>query len=153
MSDEKKNPDADKDFEKYVYFVSKAKNYGTIMEPRVEETLANGERKVSKDDDGKPMVGLRIEFHNGMKRLEKTPENKGQIEFLRKKCKEESTLPEKRQQIKELHKLIKKIPETEVEKMRADDKAEIKRLKEKLGETTEPEKNEQPAKTDKKAPF
>lgn len=151
MNEEKKQENLEKfidvsmDFDKFAYFHSKAKNYSIIFIPRVEETLSTGERRIAKCDDdshehykkGELMSGVRIEFHNGMKRLEKTKENEKMIAFLREKCEEEKMVPLKRQQLKEIEKPIKRIPENEVNAMLADKDAEIERLKKKAGEPVE----------------
>jgi hypothetical protein len=138
------------DFEKYVYFSSKAKNYGIIMEPRVEDTLSTGERRVAKGDDGKLMEGIRIEFHNGMKRIEKTKENAAIIKFLRDKCEKEKGVPLNRQQLKEITKPIKMIPEDEVNKKLKEKDEEIARLSSK---NKVEEKGNGKAEKDKNVPF
>lgn len=119
----------EKDYEKYAYFVSKAKNYSVIFKPMVEEVLADGSRRIAKDEKGKEMVGLRIEFDNRMKRIEKTEENMPMIEFLRKKCEGEAGEDPKRQQIKEEHKPIKMVKEEEMKVKLAEKDEEIKKLK------------------------
>jgi len=129
MTNENENLHSDKDFDKYVYFASKAKNYTIIYKPMVEELLATGERRVAKDDDGKLMSGVRIEFHNGMKRFEKSPENEAIIEFVRAKCKGEENEPESRRMLKEITKPIKKISEDVVREMMSEKDAEIERLR------------------------
>lgn len=125
----------DKNYEKYAYFVSKARNYSVIFKPCVEEVLADGSRRIAKDDDGKEMVGLRIEFDNYGKRIEKTKENMPMIEFLRAKCKGEDVEDPKRQQIKEKHKPIKMVKEDEMNAKLAEKDEEIKKLKESMTST------------------
>ena len=125
---------ADKDFEKYAYFVSKAKNYSVIMEPRVEDLLSTGERRVARDENGKEMAGLRIEFHNGMKRVEKTKENEKLIAFLREKCEKEKLQPDKDRQLVEVLRPEKVYKETEVKDLISEKDKEIERLKKMAGE-------------------
>lgn len=135
------------DFDKFAYFSSKGKNYAIIFKPRVEEVLASGERRVAKDDDGNLMNGVRIEFHNGMKRIEKTKENMPMIEFLREKCEKEKSVPLNRQQLKEIVKPVKKISEDKVKAMLAEKDAEIAKLK---GEKKEEIKKEETQKEETK---
>jgi len=127
MTEEKKEslPD-NKDYDKFAYFVSRAINYSVIFRPKVQELLATGEWRTAKDDDGNLMEGYRIEFHNGKLAYEKNELNKSLIEFLRLKIFAERDLPEKRKVIKEETKPIKKIPEDEVQKMLAEQEAELK---------------------------
>jgi len=120
------------DFDKYAYFKSKAKNYCVIVKERVEEITASGDKRVSKDDNGKEMVGLRIEFHNHQKRIERTKENEGIIKFLENKCKEEKTLQKEKRQITQVFKPIKMIPETEIKGIVSEKDAKIKELEEAL---------------------
>ncbi len=127
----------DKDYKKYAYFTSKASNYSVIFKPQVEEILADGSRRIAKGDDGKEMVGLRIEFRNGMLRYEKTEENMPMIKFLRTKCENENKEPANRQQLKEITKPIKMVKEEEMKTKLAEKDEEIKKLK----EQTEPEEN------------
>lgn len=151
MSEEKK-PDlhSGKDFDKYAYFESKAKNYGIIYEPRLEEVMASGDKRVAKDDDGKKMEGIRIEFHNHLKRFDRTKENEKIIKWLEKKCEEELKMPLRSQQLKQIFKPVKMIPETEVKAKFDEQDAEIARLKKELGK--EPaQKTPAPAEEEKKS--
>lgn len=140
---------ASMDFDKYAYFHSKAKNYSIVFLPRIEEVLSTGERRVARCDDdshphykkGEQMAGYRVEFHNFMHRVEINPEdaklksfNTNLIAFLREKCEDEKLAPLNRQQLKEIEKPIRRIPENEVEAMLAEKDAEIARLKEMAGE-------------------
>ena len=118
------------DFERYAYFSSKAKNFSIIYKARVEELLSTGEKRVAKDDNGKEMVGERIEFHNGIKRLEKTKENEAKIKFLRDKCEKEKTMPLRSQQLKEIIKPERVYTESETMEMLKKKDEEIKKLKE-----------------------
>jgi len=117
------------DFKKYVYFSSKAKNFSIIYKPRVEELLSTGEKRVAKDDKGKEMIGERIEFHNGMKRLALTKENEGRIAFLREKCESEKLIPLRSQQIKEIVKPERTYTEAETKALLAEKDKELEELK------------------------
>lgn len=75
--------DNQKDFDRYVYFVSKAKNYAVCYKPEIKEVDMYGQQK-------KLQAPVRIEFYNGMKKLEKTKENMPFIEFLRERIKAEN---------------------------------------------------------------
>ncbi len=130
-----------RDYDKYVYFASKAQNYTLLWKPRVEEKLATGERRVAKDEKGNEMGGFRIEFTNRMLRLEKSKENEKKIEFIRARCeadkwfdypKKTSLMPESRRMLKEVTKPIVKIPEDEVKKMMSGKDEKIKELEAKL---------------------
>ena len=134
MTEEKKpEPHAGKDFEKYAYFESKAKNYGIIYEPRLEEPMASGEKRVATDDDGKKMEGIRVEFHNHFKRYERKKKNEGIIKWLEAKCKEELNMPLRFQQIKQIFKPVKMIPETEIKAQLDEKDKEIENLRKELG--------------------
>ena len=134
------NKHDNKDFEKYAYFQAKAKNYGMVYKPRVEELTASGDRRVAKDDDGKQLTGIRVEFHNYEKRLERTSENKELISWLENKCKEELTMPLRFQQIKQIFKPEKIYKQVDVDKLVDDKDAEIARLKAEMGKTEPAEK-------------
>jgi hypothetical protein len=127
-----------RDYDKYAYFQSKARNYGVVYEPRVEEITASGDRRVAKDDDGKQMTGIRIEFHNFQKRIERTPENKKMIEWLEARCKKELTMPLRFQQISQIFKPEKIYKQAEVDEMMDDKDAEIARLKAEMGKDEAP---------------
>ena len=71
----------DKDFIKYSYFVSRAKNYAICYKP---------DRKKIVDGEVEFIPGLRVEFNNGMLRIEKTKENLPIIEFIRERIKKET---------------------------------------------------------------
>jgi len=121
------------DFDKYAYFKSKAKNYCVIVKERVEEITASGDKRVAKDDEGKQMVGLKIEFKNHQKRLERTKENAGIIKFLEDKCKvEKKGVGKGKRSIEQEFKPVRMIPETEIKGMMSDKDKKIKELEEKL---------------------
>lgn len=126
-----------KDFTKFAYFVSKAKNHTVIVKPQLEEIMANGEVKISRDENGKEMMRVVVEFHNGMIKFEYEPMgfdgevdvamkemNRIKIEYLRRIVLKEMELSEKSKSIKEVKKPIKLYTEEEVKNLLAvQDKA------------------------------
>jgi hypothetical protein len=98
----------DKDYEKYAYFYSRAKNYGIVMKAEHKRTV-DGE--VVRD------VGIRIEFHNGMLKLEKTKENAEMIKYLRKKIEEEKGVSLYKKSFVEEFKPEKTYTESEVKEL------------------------------------
>jgi hypothetical protein len=106
-----------KDFIKYAYFISKAANHTVIIRPQLEEIMANGEIRVSKDENGKPIERLYVEFHNGMKRFEKSKENEVFINYLRGIIQNEKDLPENKKSIKEVIKPARLYTEEEVKNL------------------------------------
>lgn len=142
MSDEKKSTASDsRDYENFVYFASRASNCGIIYKPRVERILDSGEKVIAKDEKGKEMLGLRIEFQNHNLSYKKDdPLAKPLIAFLRSIIEKEKDLPKNKKMFIEMTKPIKQFSETEVNKMMKERDVEIKRLKEKAGEKSAPEK-------------
>ncbi len=76
-----------KDFNKYAYFVSKAKNFAIAIRP---------DKKKIVDGEVVFEPGLRVEFHNGMLEVEKNDNNKIIIETLRKKLDDQKDIDPKR---------------------------------------------------------
>lgn len=117
-----------KDFEKYAYFVSKASNHTVIIKPQLEEIMANGEVKVSRDEKGKEMLRVMAQFNNGMLRIEYAPVNeftkkadiakakmnKLKIDYLRMLIQKELELSENKKSIKEVKKAPRLYTEEEV---------------------------------------
>jgi hypothetical protein len=66
---------SEKDYDKYVYFISRAKNCGFVIK---------SDRKQTINDEPLFTPGMRVEFKNKMIRLEKDNElDKVKIDFLR----------------------------------------------------------------------
>lgn len=74
-----------KDFDRYAFFRSRARNYAICYQPELKEVDAYGQQR-------EVQPAIRIEFHNGMKRLEKTKENQPFIDFLRKRIEKEQDM-------------------------------------------------------------
>lgn len=112
-----------KDYKKYAYFISRAKNFAISIKP---------DRKKIVDGEVVFESGLRLEFNNGMLRLEKNDENNSIIEKLRKKIKDESVLdPKRRTFYEELEPEIM-LPESKVKEVLNEKNEEIAELKRKL---------------------
>lgn len=76
-----------KDYKKYAYFISKAKNFAIAIKP---------DKKKIVDGEVVFEPGLRLEFNNGMLRIEKTKENESIIKKLREKIEMEKVIDPKR---------------------------------------------------------
>lgn len=112
-----------KDYKKYAYFISRAKNFAISIKP---------DRKKIVDGEVVFESGLRLEFNNGMLRLEKNDENNSIIEKLREKIKDESVLdPKRRTFYEELEPEIM-LPESKVKEVLNEKNEEIAELKRKL---------------------
>lgn len=115
---------AEKDFSKFAYFRSRARNYAICMRPE-RRAIVDGE-VVTKD------VGLRIEFNNHFYRIEKTEDNENIIEFLRNKILSEKDFDPNKKMLFEEVKGDMMIPESEVEKILIRKNAEIAELKKQI---------------------
>lgn len=122
--------ESEKDFKKYAYFRSKAKNYAVCIKPE-RKAIVDGE-VVIKDP------GLRVEFDNGMKRIEKTEEGMVIINFLRERIKTEEPLGVSQKSLFEEVEQEAMIPESKVAEILLSKNAEIDDLKQKLAEKGEP---------------
>lgn len=112
-----------KDYKKYAYFISRAKNFAISIKP---------DRKKIVDGEVVFESGLRLEFNNGMLRLEKNDENNSIIEKLREKIKDESVLdPKRRTFYEELEPEIM-LPESKVKEVLNEKNEEIAELKRRL---------------------
>ncbi len=112
-----------KDYKKYAYFISRAKNFAISIKP---------DRKKIIDGEVVFEPGLRLEFNNGMLRIEKNEENNSIIEKLREKIKVESVLdPKRRTFYEELEPEIM-LPESKVKEVLNEKNEEIAELKRKL---------------------
>ncbi len=124
-----------KDFDRYAYFVSKAKNYAICYQPEMKEVDMYGQQREVK-------APIRIEFHNGKKRIEKTPENQPYIDFLRERIKKEESMdPRSRTLWEEQPSQV--VPKEEHEKSLQEKQKEIERLKKEMAEKEEQQENEQ----------
>ena len=114
---------SEKDYKKYAYFVSRAKNFAISMRPD-KKKIVDGEVVFEE--------GLRLEFHNGMLRVEKTEENEGIISKLREKIEKEKDLDQKRKSFFEEVEPEAMIPQSKVEDILEKKNREIAELKTKL---------------------
>lgn len=78
---------SEKNFDKFAYFVSKASNFAIVIRP-TKKKIVDGEVVYEE--------GLRLEFHNKMLAIEKTPENKAVLEKMREKIVAEANIDPKR---------------------------------------------------------
>ncbi|HNV62180.1 MAG TPA: hypothetical protein PKN54_04445 [Candidatus Cloacimonas acidaminovorans] len=114
---------SEKNYEQYAYFVSRAKNFAISIKP---------DRKKIIDGEVVFEPGLRLEFNNGMLRIEKNKENEPIIEKLRNKIKEESVLDPKRRLFYEEIEPETMLPESKVKEVLENKNQEIARLKKEL---------------------
>ena len=113
---------AGKDFDKYAYFRSRARNYGICM---------TSERRANVD--GEVVIkapGFRIEFNNHLKRIEKTEMNEPVIKFLRDRMLLEKDLAQNKRMLFEETKADILIPEKDVKELLSKKNEEIASLKE-----------------------
>jgi hypothetical protein len=109
-----------KDYKKYAYFVSRAKNFAISIKPDKKKII-----------DGEVVFepGLRLEFNNGMLRIEKTEDNEAVIEKLREKLKNESVVDPKRRLFYEELEPETMLPESKVKEVLEKKNEEIAKLK------------------------
>ena len=109
-----------KDYKKYAYFVSRAKNFAISIKPDKKKII-----------DGEVVFepGLRLEFNNGMLRIEKTEDNEVVIEKLREKLKNESVVDPKRRLFYEELEPETMLPESKVKEVLEKKNEEIAKLK------------------------
>jgi len=127
-----------KDFSKYAYFVSKAKNFAIVIRP---------DKKKVVDGEVQFLPGLRMEFNNGMLAVEKTKENNEIINILRGKIGEYSSIDPKRRPFFEEQPPKEMVPLEKVNEIYSEQNKEIERLK---AENELLKKNNKPAKADDK---
>lgn len=79
-----------KDFSKFAYFVSRAKNYAIVVRPDKKKVV-----------DGEVVFepGLRLEFNNGMLAIERSKDNENILSILRKKISDEKDFDQKRRSL------------------------------------------------------
>jgi len=129
---------SEKNFDKYLYFCSKAKNYAMVIRPD-KKKIIDGE--VVFDE------GIRVSFTNKMLRIENSKVNSNIIEAIRKKVKEDESLPENKRSIIEQKRPKEMISKEDVKDQLSAKDLEIKELKEKLNKKSEvkvDEKKQQP---------
>jgi hypothetical protein len=114
---------SEKNYEQYAYFVSRAKNFAISIKP---------DRKKIVDGEVVFEPGLRLEFNNGMLRVEKNKENEVIIEKLREKLKQESVIDPKRRLFYEESEPENMLPESKVKEALNKKNEEIARLKKEL---------------------
>ena len=117
-----------KDFDHYAYFVSKAKNYGCSMKSEIKQKDLHGQMITLQP-------AVRIEFNNGMLRLDKKA-NKEEISFLRKKIEDEKDKgPKARMLYEEIPSSI--VMKEDHDKALGDKNKEIEDLKKQIEEKEE----------------
>jgi len=113
----------EKDYSKYCYFVSKAKNFGISLIP---------DKKKIVDGNVDFIPGLRIEFRNGMLRIEKSEENKSAIDKIRSIVEKEKFLDQKQRTVWEESVPQNMLPEKDVKELLDKKNEEIENLKTEL---------------------
>lgn len=113
-----------KDFDKFVYFVSKASNYAICYQSELKSIDNYGQQKEIK-------APIRIEFNNGLKRLEKTKENEKFIKFIRERIEKEKDLGQKDKTLWE-EKAPNIVSKEEHESTMSEKDKEIEELKKKI---------------------
>jgi hypothetical protein len=113
-----------KDFKKYAYFRSRARNYAVCIKPE-RRRIVDGEVVIKSH-------GLRVEFRNHLFRVEKDELGEKIIKHLRDKMLAVKDLDPKRKMLFEEKKQDILIPEHDVEKIVKEKDTEIAELKAKL---------------------
>lgn len=105
------------DFNRYAYFASKAKNFAISMRPD-RFRIVDGEKIYDS--------GLRIEFNNGMLRLNKNDElDIAKIEFLRMRLEKEKDMDVKQRTFQEIVEQEKMISESKLVEVLSEKNLEI----------------------------
>ena len=120
-----------KDFEKYVYFRSKASNYALCISPR-RTAVVEGEVVVKSE-------GLRVEFRNRMLRLEVNKLNAPAIKAIRDAILEEKDLIPTKKMLFEEKEADVMVSQTIVDAKEAEIATLKKELKDKENPVTPPE--------------